>query len=53
MTKPIIGSTFTTLKSKVSGVVQEVKENANGSLRVKLDVNGDTRWTTLPASKNN
>jgi hypothetical protein len=53
MAKPEIGSTFTTLKSKVSGVVQEVKENANGSLRIKLDVAGETRWTTLPAQKNN
>lgn len=42
-----IGQSFTTLKSGVTGTVQEVVENANGSLRVRLNVNGSDRWTTV------
>ena len=47
---PAIGSSFTTGKSKVTGIVQEVVKNANGSLRVRLDVAGATRWTTVKQS---
>lgn len=42
-----VGSQFTTAKSGVSGVIQEVIENKNGSFRVRLDVNGQPRWTTV------
>jgi len=42
-----IGETFTTQKSGVSGTVQEVIKNANGSIRVRLSVNGADRWTTV------
>jgi hypothetical protein len=43
-----IGETFTTQKSGVSGTVQEVIKNANGSTRVRLSLaNGDSRWTTV------
>ena len=42
-----IGSLFTTQKSGVSGTVQEVVKNANGSFRVRLDVAGQPRWTTV------
>ena len=42
-----IGETFTTQKSGVSGVVQEIVENKNGTFRVRLDVNGQPRWTTV------
>lgn len=42
-----IGSSFTTAKSKVTGTVQEVVENKNGTKRVRLDVNGSPRWTTV------
>lgn len=42
-----VGSQFTTQKSGVVGVVQEVIKNASGSLRVRLDVNGQPRWTTV------
>jgi len=42
-----IGSTFTTQKSGVSGTVQEIVKNANGSFRVRLDVAGQPRWTTV------
>lgn len=47
ITAPTVGSQFTTAKSKVTGEVQEVVKNANGSYRVRLDVNGQPRWTTL------
>jgi hypothetical protein len=47
ITAPTVGSQFTTVKSKVTGEVQEVIKNANGSYRVRLDVNGQPRWTTL------
>ena len=43
---PTVGSQFTTAKSKVSGVVQEVVANKNGTFRIRLDVNGQPRWTT-------
>jgi hypothetical protein len=42
-----VGSQFTTQKSGVSGVVQEVIENKNGTFRVRLDVAGQPRWTTV------
>jgi hypothetical protein len=44
---PTVGSQFTTQKSGVSGTVQEVIENKTGSFRVRLDVNGQPRWTTV------
>jgi hypothetical protein len=47
ITAPSVGSQFATQKSGVVGIVQEVIENASGSLRIRLDVNGDTRWTTV------
>ena len=43
---PTVGSQFTTAKSKVTGTVQEIVKNANGSMRIRLDVNGQDRWTT-------
>lgn len=42
-----IGKTFTTGKSKVTGIVQEIVDNKNGTKRVRLDVNGQPRWTTV------
>ena len=45
-----VGNTLTTEKSKVTGVVKEIVANANGSLRVRLDVNGQDRWTTVKQS---
>lgn len=44
---PEVGSLLTTAKSKVKGIVQEVVKNSNGTYRVRLDVNGNPRWTTL------
>jgi len=42
-----IGQSLTTQKSNVTGEVKEIVKNANGSLRVRLDVNGSDRWTTV------
>lgn len=42
-----VGSQFTTQKSGVSGTIEEIIENKNGTLRVRLDVNGEPRWTTV------
>jgi hypothetical protein len=47
ITIPSVGSQFTTQASKVSGTVQEVVMNKSGSARVRLDVNGQPRWTTI------
>ena len=44
---PEVGKTFTTAKSNVTGEVKEIVKNANGSLRVRLDVAGQDRWTTV------
>ena len=45
-TAPTVGSQFTTSKSKVTGTVQEIVKNANGTMRIRLDVDGQDRWTT-------
>lgn len=50
MTTPKIGETFTTAKSGVEGTITEVVKNDNGSYRIKLDVAGQTRWTTAKQS---
>ena len=42
-----VGSQFTTAKSGVVGVIQEIVKNPSGSARVRLDVNGQPRWTTV------
>lgn len=42
-----VGSQFTTQKSGVVGTVQEIVKNKNGSTRIRLDVNGQARWTTV------
>lgn len=47
MSEITIGSQFTTQKSGVTGTVQEIVKNANGSSRVRLSVNGQDRWTTV------
>jgi hypothetical protein len=47
MEKLIVGSQFTTKKSGVTGTIQEIVKNKNGSARVRLDVNGQPRWTTI------
>jgi hypothetical protein len=44
-----VGDTYTSQKSKVTGTIKEIVPNANGSVRVKLDVEGKPRWTTWKA----
>ena len=46
-----VGSQFTTLKSGVVGTIQEIVNNKNGTQRVRLDVNGQPRWTTVKQYK--
>lgn len=44
-----VGDTFTTQKSKVTGTIMEINPQANGNVRVKLDVDGKPRYTTWTA----
>lgn len=44
-----VGDLYTTQKSKVTGTIQEITPQANGNVRVKLDVNGSARYTTWTA----
>jgi hypothetical protein len=45
-----VGDLYTSQKSKVTGTILEIAPTANDTVRVKLDVNGTTRWTTWKAS---
>jgi len=42
-----VGSQFTTLKSGVTGTVEEIVENPSGSVRLRLMTDEGTRWTTV------
>ena len=44
-----VGDTYTTQKSKVTGVIEEITTLANGNVSVKLNVEGNTRYTTWTA----
>ncbi len=44
-----VGDTYTSQKSKVTGTIMEIVPSKNDTVRVKLDVNGSTRWTTWKA----
>jgi len=44
-----VGDLFTTQKSKVTGTIKEIVPQASGSVRVKLEVDGENRWTTFKA----
>ena len=44
-----VGDTYTSQKSKVTGTILEIVPTAKDTVRVKLDVNGNTRWTTWKA----
>ena len=41
-----VGDLYTSQKSKVTGTILEINPQANGNVRVKLDVNGAPRYTT-------
>jgi hypothetical protein len=47
MTLIQLGQELTTPNSGVKGVVQEIVQNSSGSVRVRLDVKGKERWTTI------
>lgn len=42
-----IGSEFTTTKSGVVGTIEEIVVHPSGVVRIRLDVNGETRWTSI------
>ena len=44
-----VGDTYTSQKSKVVGIIKEIVPTNKDTVRVKLDVNGSTRWTTWTA----
>jgi hypothetical protein len=44
-----VGDTYTSQKSKVTGTILEIAPTSKDTVRVKLDVNGTTRWTTWKA----
>ena len=44
-----VGDLYTTQKSKVTGTIVEIAPTDKNTVRVKLDVNGNTRWTTWKA----
>ena len=44
-----VGDTYTSQKSKITGVIKEIVPTNKNTVRVKLDVNGATRWTTWTA----
>lgn len=42
-----VGDLFTTQKSKVTGTILEIAPINSMLTRVRLDVNGSERWTTV------
>ena len=44
-----VGDLYTSQKSKITGTILEISPTAKDTVRVKLDVNGNTRWTTWKA----
>jgi hypothetical protein len=47
-----VGDLYTSQKSKITGVIKEIVPAKNGAtVRVKLDVNGSSRWTTWTAKQ--
>lgn len=41
-----IGDLFTSTKSQVTGTIQEIVIVRDDLVKVRLDVDGDIRWTT-------
>lgn len=44
-----VGDTFTTMKSRVTGVIKEITPIDKKTVRLLLDVNGKDRYTTFKA----
>ena len=47
MTILTIGQEYKTQKSGGKGIIKEIVQNSSGSVRVRLDVRGKERWTTI------
>lgn len=41
-----IGDLFTTTKTGVTGVIEEIVPVRNDLVKVRINVEGDSRWTT-------
>ena len=44
-----VGEIYTTAKSNVQAVIKAIDNHPSGTMRVLLDVNGEERWTSIPA----
>ena len=44
-----VGDSYTSQKSKVTGIIEDISTQDNGNVRVKLNVEGETRYTTWVA----
>jgi len=44
-----VGDLYTSQKSKVTGTITKIDPQPNGNVRVALEVDGKTRWTTWTA----
>jgi hypothetical protein len=45
-----VGQSYTTHSSGITGEIKEIVPNPNGSYRIRLDVDGEEKWTTAVAS---
>lgn len=51
-TKYEIGDLYTSTKSGVTGIIKEIEIVRSDLVKVRLDVNGEIRWTTwTPTNK--
>jgi hypothetical protein len=44
-----VGDTYTSQKTGVVGIITKIDPQPNGNVRVALNVEGKTRWTTWTA----
>ena len=44
-----VGDLYTTHQTGVTGTIKQIVPNASGSVRLELDVEGESRWTTWKA----
>jgi hypothetical protein len=42
-----IGTTYTTTRSGITGVIKAIDNHPSGVNRILLDVNGTERWTSV------
>lgn len=48
-----LGQKYTSHKSQVTGTVMEIVANPTGTFRVRLDVDGNIKWTTYIPEEDN